>query len=351
MSEETPNMPIKEEHYWNKTLHSEIGFFQQCFGKEIPKNKKLAKDLNLHKVEPPTDSKWLTKTNHIWTGWALLDFIVATEALGIAFANHDLTVLEVGHLYNALRHLDVVASSQWPDLDRVIQLRCKQIFGAEIPTTPEAIFTRYQLRAGLLARSDTAYFQHTKRERWAMKPSPFTQILHPFFEKRQSLKRTIFLLEEQAVKDDRSLISTESGSAAPSQRKVTAREQLSPMELLQKLKTYAPEALKLALIDYFTLRRECESLLKLLKRAFEQRNLLPPGIVRPSSTFIILDILRQAADAAERRDEKAQNRHSSEEETGTDSLKFAGKLVEITSMKQLKNQRSDAERAFWLSSG
>ena len=74
------------------------------------------------------------------------------EKADITFANHQLTIFAMAHLYNLLQQTKVI-QGKWPELDRIIQLHIGQLFAGQLPTRPSECHTRLSMRMGTTANA------------------------------------------------------------------------------------------------------------------------------------------------------------------------------------------------------
>lgn len=66
-------------------------------------------------------------------GTLMLDVDVRQAELGVALANHHLSIFATAYLYNALRQLELV-DLIWPEMERIMELQVDPLFAGELTT-------------------------------------------------------------------------------------------------------------------------------------------------------------------------------------------------------------------------
>jgi len=169
-----------------------------------------------------------------------------------------------------------VIEENWVEMDKVISLHAGPLFAGDIPTTPRAMFDRFHYRVNIRA---------SNRKTWKLGCTPATQTLRKFFEIQEPLPRLLHQLESQAQSHQAVIASSLEESARGYSRKNELRKQLTPVQTLTKLRTYITAVLPDMTIDYITLTKTCQKLLRKIRTAIhDEINYEYPRIVGPGET-------------------------------------------------------------------
>ena len=102
-----------------------------------------------------TDPKFCYRHQPVHCGIQRLGIHLALNSLGIDLANSFGSVVAVAHLYNAL-HQTKLITTDWKDLDTVIQAHMSNIFKGSLPQTPKQMSNRFMLCCGAPASTFAA---------------------------------------------------------------------------------------------------------------------------------------------------------------------------------------------------
>lgn len=223
-----------------------------------------AKKFNIRIIRPNKDLHFRTNHNPLYVGSLLFNLTALTEDAGVAFANQQLFIFEIAHLYNAVRQLDL-SGIRWPKMERIIDMHVRAFFAGEVPVTPDAMLKRLNFRMG--QSCERTFF---KKKAWKIQPSPATQALNQLFEKKEVADLTLQQLKEHVQKRHNQC----------SQRKPKQSRQhpLTPREFIDQLETYLGVVLPDIRTDYVTLTRACNIVLRRVRLRLE----LQLGVKVPS---------------------------------------------------------------------
>jgi hypothetical protein len=224
------------------------------------------KKLNPKPIRPNRDPNFTTNRNPLYCGTVLLNLAAMTEEAGVALANHHLSIFAAAHLYNAWRQMDLTRI-RWPEMDKIIENHIGPIFAGDIPTTPEAMLSRMSYRLGMLSNSKL----YDKKNPWKIHSTPVTRTLMQFFESKEPLERTLHQLEEQIHTKEQSLVTRRQSNSQVSQQKTNSRRHLTPLQFISKLEKYIPNVLPDMNIDYITLTKTCNELLRCIRTALRRK--------------------------------------------------------------------------------
>lgn len=101
------------------------------------------KDLKF--IQPSPDNDFAMIHNPLLSGSILLRLMLEYHELGLALANHHLSIFTVAHMYNGLRQLRMLDAS-WPVMGRIIELHKKAIFANDILTKTSDMADRFSYR-------------------------------------------------------------------------------------------------------------------------------------------------------------------------------------------------------------
>lgn len=216
------------------------------------------------------------------------------EEAGIALANHHMSIFATAHFYNAIQELTEI---RWPDIDRIIDLHSGAIFANDIPTDPTDHYRRISHRTGV-----TGSRKHfDQKQPWKMRTGAASASLKELIESKGTVENALLQLENQI---EAHVSQPESVGRRLKAQKQGRRRQLNPTQLLSRFEEYLPIVFKDMEIDYITLTKTCNALMK------QMRTTLRPdlGMDLPSMTgpgdsnnhgyvLMILEILHANSEA------------------------------------------------------
>lgn len=330
--------------------HPELAEFRKERAKEkgysdpSPEDTAMFKTFNLQPVPPPEMKDFIYVCNPIYCGFKAFEIALDVEQLGMGLTNHHQTVFLVAHLYNAVRQAGLLEEA-WPEMDYIIAKQMGLFFAGALPITEQECAKRYALQLGF----KTQHFAKNRRGprtrgkdlmRPGMKNGPqmssskTAAIFHPYFCKEKTLEQCLYQLEQ--------LIQDSAESSTKSKSKASVRQQyqrqLTPLQLLTRIQNWLPEAMREMRIDYLSLVRAGNVLLRKIKD-----EILLKTSVEHSSTksylsgedsndaglvLMVLDILNEAADAAEMGEEIYRGKESELRPKGGPQLDIVGRVME-----------------------
>lgn len=218
-------------------------------------------------IPPAEDPMFIFKYNPLYCGTMMFQLAIQMETAGLTLASHHHTILSVAHLYNGLHQLKLL-EQKWPELDRVIDIQMPILFGSALPKDANEVRTRMMTRMGL----SSSHFAHADRSRtcgcvpkWSKKnergpqltSEPTVQLFRELYSGKDRMEQTLYKLEALMVKTP---------SNAVSKRQQTIPRRLEPLDFLVQLEAWMPPVTSiLQEVDYITLTRECNKLLKLIR--------------------------------------------------------------------------------------
>jgi len=239
---------------------------------------KNAKEMNLKAIDPNPDPALYMNKNPLYCGTLLLSQMVSTEALGIALANHHVSIFAVAHLYNALRNMDLIDFA-WPDLERIIALQAGPIFANDIPTTPQEMRARFYFRLGGINGSMTRWrFDDKTMAKKDLTISPASTLLLEFFQAKQPLEKTVYQLQERIEK-------TKATRSTVSRNTAGSVSLLSQRKFIDQLEDFAKAAISEREIPYLGLAKLCVHLLNMIRSDLEHKGYRMPPKSIPGSSF------------------------------------------------------------------
>lgn len=224
----------------------------------------LLKNMNISEmmIAPNDDGSFVYLNNPLLSGKLVLKLAVLQEEAGIDLANHHMSIMAVAHLYNALRKLQLT-SIEWPEMERIIELHSQALFANDIPDDPEAMFHRYNYRlrgAGEGSRQPKAY---ANDGRWRMHPGLASQTLKTMLTGQVNVETALAKLEGQ--------VQDRSGSSKELKSTQRRRRAMTPLQLMSKFETFLDTVSKDLELDYITLTKTCNGLMKKIREEMEKR--------------------------------------------------------------------------------
>jgi hypothetical protein len=235
-----------------------------------PELRKTIKEFDFQHIEPSSIPSFIYAANPIFCGMRIFELALDMEHAGLALENHHQSIFVVAHLYNAMLQTGLL-KIRWPEMDHIIQLHIGTFFAGELPKTERDFSSRFALQLGFSLQRlrcncrDRKKLTSSKPYRPGMQDGPqmqttkMSQIIRQYFQKKLSMDQCLYQLE--------ALIDSESQSQAlvsrsrPTKPRVYQR-QLTPLQLLSHIQTYLPPAIENMQIDYMSLVRTCNSLLR-----------------------------------------------------------------------------------------
>lgn len=228
--------------------------------------------------------------------------MVQTEEAGVALANHHLTYFSTCHLYNAMSQQNMI-DFEWPELERIVELHVGALFAGEIPTTPQTMSSRLALRIGAYQYSGRSLRSFDEKKLWRISSSCLSTILRQYSERKESIERSLYLLEELMQND--TVKYHQKGIGSITKQKKTTPRNLTPLHFLRQLEDYLPKALPDIAIDYINLTRTCNQLIMKLRAELQRKiNKTYPIVQTPGDsndhghTVMASAILRENEDVA-----------------------------------------------------
>jgi hypothetical protein len=219
-------------------------------------------------IPPAIDSRFLRHANPLMCGPLALEIKILYEQFGLGFANSYPSISAAAQLYNALRQIGRFDWT-WPEMDVLIERHIKDIFLSGLPDDPQKIYDR----AWIIAGASPAFIAEEKRiqksghqpkflnksrttqERssWDLLPSTLSQTLQDTFNGKDTFSNTVERLKKLLPRNSP---QGQASKHAPAERPI------SGVAFLRELGDYL-EILSASFdIDYVTLTRTCNALLK-----------------------------------------------------------------------------------------
>lgn len=258
-----------------------------------------AKKIGIRQIEPAIEDSFIYTQNPLYCGTLAFNLAVNMEEAGITLSNHHLVIFAVSHLYNALQQTGIL-NAQWPDMDRIIKLHIKPLFNGQLPTTPKDFHTRLCLRLGF-SMKNFARNQRTSRSiiRTAgnrdgpkIAGTPTSTIFREYFDGKAAMKDCLYRLE--------ALI--QASEPAESRKKWAAKRHLTPLEFLTQVRGWLPRTLPDMQIDYITMTRTCNMLLKRIRSGINEKLEIVHELTNhedsnnPGFIIMLLAILNEASE-------------------------------------------------------
>lgn len=255
-----------------------------------------AKRLDLRIITPATDPSFLFLQNPLYSGTLAFNLVADMEEVGITLANHHLTIFAISHLYNALQRMGIL-ETRWPEMDHLIKLQIKPLFAGQLPTTPKEFHSRFSLQLGYSTRNFAQGASYSliraasKKKRPLMARTPTSNIFRRYFDGKDTTQECLYRLE--------TLIKESQHSEKPKHHPKT---HTTPLELLTQVRDWLPRATPDMRINYVTLTRTCNTLLRRVRARIHQRL----GILyketkhddsnQPAYLVMILHVLAEASE-------------------------------------------------------
>lgn len=99
-------------------------------------------------IWPSIDPSHYHKNNTIYCGVELLRLRLSMENLGIHYANVEVNLIVMCHLYNLAKQTGRLKAS-WLALEKVMEAHVKDLFFGSVPSRPEDFLKRFQVMMGL----------------------------------------------------------------------------------------------------------------------------------------------------------------------------------------------------------
>lgn len=253
-----------------------------------------AKKIGIHKIEPAKDNEFIFTHNPVYCGIMSFNLAVHMEEAGITLANHHLTIFAFSHLYNALQQLNLI-SERWKAMDDIIKLHTGVLFCGQLPTTPKEFHTRFALRMGFsataFARNPRAphIFPRLGKPGARFAASPTSAIFRHYYDQNEPMEKYLYQLETLFL------------STAPG-RNPHHRKFLTPLETLTHMSAWLSTNLTDMSIDYITLTRTCNTLLKRVRARLNAQLGTPYADYRgehsndPVNVFMVFLMLQEASE-------------------------------------------------------
>lgn len=272
-----------------------------------------AKKIGIRQIEPAIDDSFIYTQNPLYCGTMAFNLAVNMEEAGITLSNHHLVIFAVSHIYNALQQTGLL-NAQWPDMDRIIQLHIKPLFNGQLPTTPKTIHTRFCLRLGFstknFARNQRAPHSIIRtagsRDGPKIAGTATSNIFREFFDGKAAMKDCLYRLE--------ALI--QASEPAEGRKKWAARRHLTHLEFLAQVRDWLPQTLPDMRIDYITMTRTCNMLLRRIRTRIQEKLHIVHALTdhqdsnNPGFIIMILAILGEASEIQFLKEEVIRSRMS-----------------------------------------
>lgn len=232
---------------------------------------KMQKKLNIKQVRPNEDSNFTTNSNLLYCGTLLLKLAAMIEEAGVALANHHLSSLKP-HIcttpcagWVSRRY----AGRRWTRSSRIISTRSLlEIYQRLLRPCGRARFivSGRRLTQGCCLTQDDLTRNRRGRCTARLSRVPSCNSSSP----KEPLEKTLHQLEEQIQTKEQSLATHDKSNLQVPQKKGTnSQRQLSPLQFMSKLERYIPTVLPDMGIDYITLTKTCNKLLKDIRAALQ----------------------------------------------------------------------------------
>lgn len=203
------------------------------------------------------------------------------------------SIFACAHLYNAiLDHTGI----RWPELDRVIDLHGGALFANDIPKTPTDCYRRMAHRTG--ATGSQKHFD--KKQLWKMRTGMASQSLKGLVDRKDTIENSLLQLENQI---ETHLVPAESVKQLKRTQRQGHSQQLNPMQLMSRFEEYLPVVIKDMEIDYITLTKQCNALMKEIRARLRTEAGQSYASMNPGESndhgyvFMILAVLLTNSDA------------------------------------------------------
>ena len=299
----------------------------------LPEHEANARKMKLSLIEPAEDPAFIFNRNPLYCGTLVFNIAIDMEIAGIKLANHHLTIFAVAHLYNALQQTKVV-QGKWPEMEKIIELHIGQLFAGKLPTKPSECHTRLSVRMGAsaseFARNPRATTRPQRLTGKGIKHLPkftisdTTQMLSDYSRHREAPAKSLARIKA-AIQEYTKVNS--------SQTRKLIKRQITPLQFLMHVRTWLPQVMQDAKVDYIRMVRTCHRLLNRVKKRIHQRlGYIYPKVDEGYSNdfgllFMVASILYQAAETDYVKEEvfKARDRGDLPEDP---YLEVAGEIIQ-----------------------
>lgn len=279
-------------------------------------HKRNARNLNPKLIRPSFQGDFLQSHNAMFCGSYSLQLALKMEDAGIALANHHLSIFATAHLYNALHQMGIT-TIRWPDMDRIIDLHTGALFANDVPVTPSDLYRRMAYRTAYKGSSRS----FDKKQPWKFRTGAASASLKQLLDSTDSVEHALLNLEAQI--EDHATSQTISWSK---KNNVSGRRrQLKPAQVMARFQEYLPVVLKDMQLNYVTLTKTCNGLIKAIRTALQDElgmnmpSMQTPGDSNDHSViYVVLKVLEENQKSAavhERKKDKSPFRGSVEVKT------------------------------------
>lgn len=217
-----------------------------------------AEKLELSPIEPSRQKDFLQTHNALHSGNLSLALTSKMEEAGIALANHHMSIFAMAHLYNAFQQLGAT-EIKWPGMDRIIDLHVNPLFANAIPKTPSECQRRIAYRTN--ATGIDRNFE--RKQPWKLRAGAASASLRQLLENSNSIEHALLQLEAQIEEHATSQLPFRKKKNNISSRGRT--RQLNPSQIMSRFQQYLPIVLQDMELDYITLTKTCNALLKTIR--------------------------------------------------------------------------------------
>jgi hypothetical protein len=316
-----------------------------------PEFEAMLKSFNMQPIPPAKAKDFIYAFNPLWCGFKEFEILLDVEQAGTSLASHHQSIFAVAHLYNAALQTNVL-NTRWPEMDYLISKHENLYFGTSRPTSERDFASRYAIQLGVSAK----HFARNKKgfrsraaelEKRASRPglsngpqmpnSKTSTIFRGYFEKKKSLANCLHELERLIQETNNPVPKSTSKSVA---RNHQYQRQLTPLQLLTHIQNWLPEAMQEMRIDYISLVRTCNVLLKEIRQKItnETRHEYPDQSGGESLdrglVIMVLSIFHESRDFWEIQDDLGKK---IEELSG--QLDIAGEVMEAFVVKLVEDER------------
>lgn len=327
---------------------------------------------NIETIKPSTIPSFIYAANPIYCGLRSFELALDTEYVGLALANHHQSIYLVAHLYNAMLQTDIL-KIRWPLMDRIIELHIGTYFAGKLPETEKDITSRCTLQLGFSAQGfarnprnrNKTTFKHAFRPGMEngpqIAPTKMAQIFRQYFQKQKTIDQCLYALEAHIQNET---AHSQSGSQVlitkqQGKKPKLYHRQLTPLQLLSHIQSYLPSCIPAMQIDYLTLVRTCNALLRDIRSTINAAlSISSQGVVHPEKTaasnggdsydggllIMVLDILNEAADCKDVQDDVLRGKLKRRILRGGPQLDLAGVVVTEFIEKLLEKEGKGGEK-------
>ena len=259
--------------------------------------------MNLHEpIQPAAEGSFLISHNPLYCGTMAFDLALNMEKAGITLANHHCSIFAISHLYNALQQTSIM-QRRWPEMDKLIDLHLGALFAGSLPKTAREFHTRFSIRMGYSIKhyarnrrtkvdEGRPLYAQGRKEGPQLSCDATSDIFRQFFDaSKEPMDRCLYQLE--------TLIQESKNSVS---KKMLMRRQLTPLQFLTQVQDWLSDAISNMSIDYITLTRTCNMLLRRIRSRIDERLDIQHRVVQsedsvePGNIVMALVILHEASD-------------------------------------------------------